>query len=151
MARPRPASRHTHAVPHVRPSSLPPRVAGLARPRRPLRPLLAGLLLVATAAQIGGCGRSGFDFLDDVAQQGDVEVSRELTLDDDNIVLVELVSPAPEQSRLARFELEDGVDINAVVDAVTETDSPELFLDATSSIPVIEVWEQGELRALIWQ
>ena len=146
-----------HALPRVRACSIAPRPAQLrsrfadGRRMHVQSRLLAGLLFGLVA--LSGCGRTDLiDIHDGAGNEGELEIDfrRELTLTDDNIVLVELVAPAPSELRVALIALEDGVALDDVIATLCPDDEPQIELDATGETPEMRVYRDGQLRGIIW-
>jgi len=146
-----------HALPRFRPATLGPlapiRCDDALRRRRVSR--LAGVVvpLLLAGATFVGCGRTEV-ILDDgtVAEQmdWDVDAERDVVLDDQSVVHVELVAPAPNGTRASLMSLSDGVSLEQVIGSVCPDGSPVLELDATGDEPVLLVHMEDELRAAIW-
>jgi len=120
-----------------------------------MRSRLASLLLPAVFFGLTalGCGRTDFDFGDGtVAEQMnyDVEVERDVELEDASVVHVELVFPAPPAARSDLMGLVNGVPMDDVLNAVCPDGSPVVELDNTGEVPMLLVYMQTELRAVIW-
>jgi hypothetical protein len=112
--------------------------------------LIPALALGLTAF---GCGRTDYDFGDDGAAEQmnyDVEVERDVELDDASIVHVELVFPAPPAARSDLMGLINGVPMEDVLDAVCPDGSPIVELDNTGDAPALLVYMDDSLRAVIW-
>jgi hypothetical protein len=158
MARHRDTPSSPHGIPRVRTCSIGPRDSGrpaelTPRRRRIFRaPLIAGLALALLGQS--GCGRTDFVELADVGIDGDDELAvdfrRELTLDDESIVLVELMAPALALARTGVEELDDGVSMSLLIDTVCPDGEPELVFDTTGDIPALLVYRESELRGVIW-
>lgn len=140
-----------HAIPRCLPRSVAPRPSTERKVRKrssiPQRlALLAALIGGASVAT--GCGRTELDFGD---SEYDVAAAREVMLEDESMVYVELIAPADPDATSALFVIEDGTaDLDEVVDSICPGEEPDLLLDFTSDLPVIEVTVEGELRAVIW-
>ena len=106
--------------------------------------LASSLMLTSMAA----CGRTDFgDYGTSVADY-EVQVTREVVLDDDNVVLVELAAPTPEAAEAALMALQDGTSIDDLVVAITPEGDRDVF--AVADAPV-QVRVDGTLRAVIWR
>lgn len=140
-----------HAIPRCLPRSVGPRTAS-ARPARKRSSLPQRLALLAAliggASVSAGCGRTELEL---GGAEYDVAAARELQLVDESMVYVELIAPADPEASSALFVIEDGTaDLDEVVDSICPGEEPDLLLDFTGDLPVIEVTVEGELRAVIW-
>lgn len=121
----------------------------------PVRTRLASLLLPALVFGLAavGCGRTEIDFVDQNAAEQmnyDVDVERDVQLDDASVVHVELVAPAPPAARSDLMGLVSGVPMDDVLSAVCPDGSPIVELDNTGEAPALLVYMQSQLRAVIW-
>jgi hypothetical protein len=148
-----------HALPRTSSHSLAPSSARLrarfaaGRRRRSHAPLIGLGAIVLALATAAGCGRSELIELQEdegAVSEFSIDYSRELTLTDENIVLIELVAPATPEVRVAVIELEDGIPLEEVIHTICPDDEPEIVLDATGSSPEMRVYRDGELRGIIW-
>lgn len=156
----RTASKHSppHAIPRHRPATFVLHGRGSVQvhsKRTPFRSRLASFVLplVAFGLTALGCGRTDYDFGDsDVAEQMnyDVDVERDVELEDASVVHVELVFPAPPAARSDLMGLVNGVPLEDVLDAVCPDGSPIIELDNTGELPMMLVYMDDGLRAVIW-
>lgn len=145
-----------HALPRYRARTFGP----LSADRIPLTrrgktsPRLATLLFpLLMAGTLVACGRTDIELPEGSAAEQmdyDVEVERDVELDDASLVHVELVTPSPPIARADLMSLATGVTLEDVIAAVCPDGSPIVELDATGDQPVIIVHMDDELRALIW-
>lgn len=146
-----------HALPRYRTRTFGPLAAtrtGVVQ-RGSVRTRLAGVLfpLIVAGTTLVGCGRTDIDLGEGSAAEQmdyDVEVQRDVELDDASTVHVELVTPSPPVARADLMGLTTGVTLEDVIAAVCPDGSPIVELDATGDQPVFIVYMQDELRALIW-
>lgn len=142
--------RPPHAVPQKRPRTLLPAKPHTA-PQGRLGLAAVVLLGMLGLAALPGCGRS--DLLEgSLLDNGDdmqVELSRELELDDSRIVLVELLAPALPAARTNLVALQDGISYDQLLTGICPDGDPEVVFN-TNDVPVLEVYMDGELRALIY-
>ncbi len=150
-------SKHSppHALPRFLPVSLSPRLP-MRREYKPspVRSRLATLLLPAVLAGASfGCGRTDVFLPEGSAAEQmayDVELARDVELDNAELAHVELVAPSPTAARAGLMGLTDGVPVEDVIAAVCPDGSPTVELDTTGEEPVIVIYMQDELRAVIW-
>lgn len=106
--------------------------------------ILAGLAL---ALSLTACGRSDM-FDDEPAGIYDVDQSREVILDDGELVFVELAAPSDAEVTSALMELDDGCTIDDLIAAV----APEGDLKIKNFGEVaMHVRVDDQLRAVIWR
>jgi hypothetical protein len=146
-----------HALPRYRTRTFGPLAPTRTSPthRASVRTRLAGLLfpLLVAGTTLVGCGRTDIDLPEGSAAEQmdyDVEVERDVELDDTSLVHVELVMPSPPVARADLMGLSTGVALEDVIASVCPDGSPIVELDATGEQPVLIVYMQDELRALIW-
>jgi hypothetical protein len=80
----------------------------------------------------------------------EVDVERDVELDDASIVHVELVTPSPDPARVSLMALDAGIPLDAVIAAVCPDGTPTVELDNTGEIPALLIFVGTELRSVIW-
>ena len=107
--------------------------------------LLACSLALPTVV---GCGRTDLGDYGVQVEDYEVQTTREILLNNDEVVLVELATPTPPSVESALMAVRDGVSIDDLVLTVSPEGDREVF--AVADAPV-QVYVGGTLRAVIWR
>lgn len=105
------------------------------------------LACLALALSLSGCGRSDL-FEDEPAGIYDVDQSREVLLDDGELVFVELAAPSDPAVNSALMDLDDGCTFDDLLAAVAP--EGELKIKNFGEI-AMHIRVDDELRAVIWR
>lgn len=110
-----------------------------------MRSTLVALVACGTTIAVGlsGCGRT-----DVATDPGDGYVVRSYTLEDGDMVWVEVLVEDDQVLRRAVLDIEDGLSVDDLVEELAMDRDYELTLDSSVEVLIVEV--EGEQLAWIW-
>lgn len=105
--------------------------------------LVVSVAWTTTSVGLSGCGRS-----DIATDPGEGFLVRQYTLDDGDMVWVEVLVEDDQVLRRAVLDIEDGLSVDDLVEELAMDRDYELVLDSTPEVLIVEV--EGEQLAWIW-